>query len=397
MIKKLTSIILVCVLSLTTGFLSIASAATTDSLTEKEHELFLARQDLSNTAYTNMLWSFADNDVDKLEKVYPDYYAGAYIGDNGNLVILTKGATSEDYAELNSICNYSGITYKTAEHSYNELMAVQELVKSRVKYAGEAKLFDIETFSIKIKDKENKVYIGIADLNDTEWIAFLTDGLDESHYEIYRASRPVETVTMTPGSVVYSGGTGSAAYKASVVYDGETKIGFVTAGHVVGMSDVYESSSIFADKIGNTLFQQNSGAVDAAFVELIAPHTFNNVINGYQITPGVSVIPGAGSEVYIKGNSTGTHLAVVESASVSVGFDSGTFTNMIEVILQDGDYVEHGDSGGIMYTRSGTTYKVVGIIKGGTTSQMALEDPSLPHDCYATKAAFLPWGVTVIS
>ena len=387
MIKKLTSIILVCVLSLTTGFLNIASAATTDPLTEKEHELFLARQDLSNTAYTNMLWAFADNDVNKLEREYPDYYAGAYIGDNGNLVILTKNATTENISELNSICNYNGVTYKTAEHSYNELIAVMELVASRIRNAKETKLFCIDHYAIYIDEVGNQIEIGIPDLSDEELIRYLTDGIKETYYMLFENKALENYTTLTPGFGINGVGTsGSAAYKARLTYNGETKIGFMTAGHVTDGYDIYHGSYLLGLKIGDTIVEQNQGYADAAFVEITRPdYSFSNTVQGYQLVAGVTVMPAVNTEIFKIGASSGITSGTVKKTTGIVEVP-GTEIEYTNLLVHTASCLS-GDSGGLVYTKVGTTYKVAGIVKGSLESGMYC----------ATKAAHVPWDVEVIS
>ena len=46
----------------------------------------------------------------------------------------------------------------------------------------------------------------------------------------------------------------------------------------------------------------------------------------------------------------------------------------------------HGDSGGLMYTKEGTTYKVIGPLKGGSVVHV-----------FGTKHSYLPWLLSIPS
>lgn len=350
---------------------------------------FLENQDASNDAYNRLLAQFGTQPMGKNagRQQYPEYYAGAYIGEDGNLVVLTKGANIQEVNALADACNNNSVIFATATYSYNELITVMETFSDRATIAAEAGNYNGVAITFSIRDNENKVFIGVSDLEDTQLLSYLTDGIDPGCYSVYQASELQEMASLVPGDYINGSLGGSAAYKAKLTIDGEEKIGFITAAHVTDGSDVYEGSIHLWGKIGDTIVEQNSGSVDAAFVELTGTNTFSNTINGYELETDVTVIPAIGSTVYKIGAQSGITSGVVYSnLNESKWYINGQeviFTDLVETSVS----CINGDSGGLMYTKSGNTYKIVGIIKGGSSADGLY---------YATKAGALPWQISII-
>ncbi|NCB04432.1 MAG: hypothetical protein EOM69_02795 [Clostridia bacterium] len=286
---------------------------------------------------------------------------------------------------MKQICGDNAYVLQPAKHSYNELISAKHEIFERSQKIRNEKLFDCNMITISIRDNYNKVFIGIPTLEDNRVAKYLTDGIDFSLYEFYIASPPQQFGNYHPGDCIHGNIGGSTGYKAKLTIDGVEKIGFVTAAHVTNGSNAYTNWTHLV-KIGNTIVEQNSGSVDAAFVELTGSHTFANQIDGYNITAGTSVIPAIGSTVYKIGTTTGTTSGTVISNINESWWDIDgvlvLFTNLCDTTV----YCEGGDSGGLMYTKNGTTYKVIGNIKGGGNGVYS-----------ATKHSYLPWNISVIS
>lgn len=391
--RKLLSLIFAVAFTIcltTNSVMAMVSVAPENDLAEEAGEEYLEKQDASNEAYNRLLEQFNIQSMTKATggQKYPEYYAGAYIGKDGNLVVLTKEANVQEINTLENVCDNSAVTFAPATYSYNELIDVMETLSKRSAEASETGKYDNTAIKFSIRDDENKVFIGLSNPEDEAFLTYLTDGIDPGCYSVYHAGELQEMASLTPGSYIDGVLGGSAAYKAKLIINGETKIGFVTAAHVTDGSDVYEGSIHLWGKIGNTIVEQNSGSVDAAFVELTGSNTFSNTISGYQIEEGVSVIPAIGSRVYKIGAQSGITDGIVYSnlneTQWKVDGQIVTFTNLVETSVP----CISGDSGGLMYTKNGNTYKVVGIIKGGSDYDGMY---------YATKAADLPWNISIIS
>ncbi len=380
-------ILFACVFLLTAfSSLFVGASATSDkTIADRELTTYLNKQDESNEIYNKLLQSFTQDGKYHLEENYPDYYAGAYIGENGNLVILTKNAQDADIVDLRQICGDGDYVIQSAKYSFNELLSAKKQISSLWAKACEKKLFEQQPFSVSIRDDYNKVFIGVADIEHKALLDYLTKDIDASMYELYESVAPQEMGNYYPGDYINGDTSGSAGYKAKLTISGEEKTGFITAGHVTGGSNIYTGWTHLI-KIGNTIVEQNSGSVDAAFVELTGNNTFANQVEGYTITPGVSVIPAINSTVYKIGNSSditsGTVISNMNESWWNVDGVPVKFINLCDTTV----YCEDGDSGGLMYTKTGTTYKVIGNIKGGGGGIYS-----------ATKHSYLPWTLSIIS
>ena len=391
--KKLGSAFLTLIFAVC--FVTNTSMATAEVSPETDLDIrngaeYLENQDASNEAYSRLLNQFETQSLSRNSgaQQYPEYYAGAYIGENGNLVVLTKEAAPQDINTLADVCDNNSITFAVASYSYNELIDIKETIFNRVTIAAEMEEYNDIAVRISIRDMENKVFLGVPDPDDIEFLNYLTAGIDPECYSVYQADELHELASLVPGDYINGDSIGSAAYKAKLIIDGEEKIGFVTAGHVTNGSNIYDNGFHLWGKIGNTIVEQNAGSVDAAFVELTGSNTFNNTVNGYQLEEHTSVIPAPGSRVYKIGNTTGTTSGfVLSNTNETPWIVNGQLVYFSDLVETD-VACSAGDSGGLMYTQSGNTYKVVGIIKGGSDTD---------GKYYATKASYLPWNISIIS
>ena len=157
-----------------------------------------------------------------------------------------------------------------------------------------------------------------------------------------------------------------------------------------------DEPGFFGGKLGTVLRYQDSGSVDAAFVEVSGSHNFYSNIMAINVNPNVSIIPAINSYVYKRGAVTGGGYGYSYSNLNTVYFLIGpnsykVLTNLAEVANMNS---AEGDSGGLMYvlTDNGIKYSVVGVVVGG-----GKHETTGYHHTYATKHSFLPWGITIIS
>lgn len=375
--KAAALLTIICVLACAT--VTTANISSNDATIESALDMFLQNQEQSNIMYNRLLQSFTEDGKYGMEEHYPEYYGGAYIDNNGYLVILVKNATQLNIDEVRAICGESGYEIKTASFSMNELIEAKNQFSQN---ALSKRSSGVKFVSISIREEQNKIFVGISDLNDG--INSITKNINSNMFEIYECSAKLqEFSSFKPGDSIDADCGGSAGYGATLSINGTKKTGFITAAHVTNGSDVYTGWT-HINKLGNTIVEKNSGSVDAAFVELTNCHTFNNKIDGYSITPNVSVIPAPNSIVYKIGSQSGTTsgkiISNINETTWEINGSYYTFTNLCETDVS----CVSGDSGGLMYTKSGTTYKVIGTIKGGGGGLF-----------YATKHSSLPWKVDV--
>jgi len=182
---------------------------------------------------------------------------------------------------------------------------------------------------------------------------------------------------------------GSIGFYGSIVDGTTTKYGFFTAAHVV-----LSNSTVKIDwftSVGKTIKWQlaNNGEADVAFVEMTGyGHSFSNKVEGIQLRSNVFVIPALNSTVYFVGNHAKNVPGTVEDNNMDsyIHFQiTGQYYHLFSLINVSGLGCVGGDSGGLLYTKSGNTASVCGILTGGTGSS----------DDF-TKASKIPWGAKVL-
>ena len=160
-----------------------------------------------------------------------------------------------------------------------------------------------------------------------------------------------------------------------ITLSGVRRWGFFTAGHVVDRKQDAVIRNISGTNIGKVIRYQNSGSIDAAFIEMTGyGSTFVKVVdNSFTIKPLTFVLPAVGSIVYMSGHVTrqsypgpnpGSVISVVNSRNWGTA-GGGVFTNLIEA-----NYLSaRGDSGGLVYVRTSSPQEAiaVGVHKGSTT------------------------------
>ncbi len=111
---------------------------------------------IANDTFVDLIESWSDSDGNT---VYPDYYAGAYF-DGSELVVLVTELTDEVKAELASIIDLEGITIKEATYSFNELLAANDEIVSKMNPNSDDP-FIAAIYGVGIDQEQNVVYIDL--------------------------------------------------------------------------------------------------------------------------------------------------------------------------------------------------------------------------------------------
>jgi len=132
---------------------------------------------------------------------------------------------------------------------------------------------------------------------------------------------------------------------------------------------------------------------DASFVETNSNYPVSNVVDGYSIAAGTVVIPAIGSLVYKKGNTSGTTSGYTISHTYEGYFSNGYNWVYLTMMVKTSVPCQSGDSGGLLFTRSGSTERVFGILSAADF------DPNTGAFLYSyfSNASLLPWDITVIN
>ncbi len=363
----------------------------------------------ANEAYALLIQSFLDSEENVYTEAYgeytvsgiygagfPEYYCGAYINTDGNLVVKIK-SNIEDAAKieakqdiLNIVNGYKPI-FRSSDISYRDLvLTMSELTELRQETTDP----EIEyVCSYSLDEYNGQVHIGI--YNESEIVRRKV--LD---YLTYPEIVTIEVVEK-PQPCIASGAYGkpigetyslnnnyfSIGYRASYNNSGSTVYGFVTCGHgFLGSSstnayyapDVYginNNTPIVGSLIGtidSSRYVCTFGAnIDAAFIQLSSGSTVSNQIvtrygGTYSISTSSPADPAMGSTVYSYGASSDDQYGYLQSGYVvssSNTFYCSSFS-VLDTLLTTCTIIP-GDSGGPMvYSTSGGTYRVGGINTG---------------------------------
>lgn len=352
-------------ISLLTAHAANAEAVTLLTLTEQSQAFYQAQAE-SVRVYNNLLDSFG-SDVVRLntetnvsEQRYPDYYGGAYIAQNGELIIKVTNTTTATASVANLLNSTAGVTYELCEVSYNQLEATLSYIVDRTSYYEENGII-IDTIGI---DEETGKIIANVNALDENKLRFLASDISFDYVEWRTATQEAKADAYGGGYTVTNGSQGGTSTIGFAAKKG-TVNGFVIAGHAGSVGDTMKCSGTTIGKITHNAYSYNTNA-DAAFV------TANSGISGTHVLKSGDVITGAetgslpkNTRVYKYGKSTGwtngtITLTGVRTRSYNALSDEYFYVNNC---VQTNYYCEAGDSGGPVVYSAGTSgsYILCGI------------------------------------
>lgn len=377
-IKKLIISLLICILS---SFCLIIHAEEIDT-----------KQDEAFNEYVKII-----NNFKKSKSNYEDYFAGAYLNDDKELVILLTEEGLNKQITFNN-----NVIIQKATYSVKELNNTYEAIKKRLESNQNKDWFSNFT-GVGISNKDNAVVVYLVDLND-DMIKEFEKSILKSDLVIFEqrdrivldeptisGDDPLNIATdstatfssskLALGSKILKHKSGTQWLQYSVGFRAKCKIGsvnylgFVTAGHnMVNNVDIYDGSY---NLIGQTKAVKFNSKVDATFVHTSKISVSSQGFEGTYINsdryytdktfPGVDSLDGFG--ICKIGSAGDWNGGVVLNSSFTANYDMGNNTNHIlyDTILANFDS-EEGDSGGIIYmpfNENGKSVRmVVGIVSG---------------------------------
>lgn len=324
-------------------------------------EMRIAKQSEERKTYDLLYENFLSND--EMRELVDLYYAGAYFGENDQVVILVKNTCSNQVQQyMKTAANNALMDIRKVTYSYKELESVFMLLNSLVEneYSNpEADDIFQKIVSLYISDKDNRVIVELTDIaSDT--IAEFEQKVLKNDMIMYRSGEiPTADTTYSQGSgISIDDSLYSMGFRC---VRGSTK-GFVTAGHG---SDMAVGASVNSGNtvIGTVNRFRCDSTLDAAFVTVNSSHSISNYVgtSGYY-TGAVAYVPLQDELIRKQGATTGLTVGSVLGTNVSGAFpDAGGWCTGLVSASINGD---GGDSGGIAFC--GTEYaKIVGIHKGG--------------------------------
>jgi len=196
------------------------------------------------------------------ELVYPDYYGGAFIDDDGHLNIRIKGNASQKRRAFQEITKATGaedFRVLDARYSYDELNHTMNMLNELFYKKAQTKEFDCWA-GHRLSEEENCVVVEIFDL-DEENASLFRKQIPTSEIIRFENSNsvPVPMIDLNPSAKTTA--VAIAADGASIGYRGKRfgNTGFVTTGHFVGMNHWLWVNSLYAGKV---VAVQNYGSCD---------------------------------------------------------------------------------------------------------------------------------------
>ena len=313
---------------------------------------------------------------DIIEEIDDDLYGGIYIDSNGNLNILTVDGKFAQAKELISSHQKSDQTviYRTADFSMKYLFSVKDELFTKME--------EYDIIEMGIDEINNKVYVGIQDLDEIKEKKVREILNDEKCVVIKSADNmvPCTTHTMKNGSAINIGNTtdalyGSMALGIKFTHNGTDRYGYLTAGH--NYSSSYGSNAYLGDgisKFGDVIKYQWSGSVDAALIERkntssITFYMTNKFIDDTGYTTGSISYAGGdfavGTKVWKYGRN-GYGFGYITDRNYSYTAGGVKLTDMVMTDC----FASSGDSGGAVkvdYNAGGLVYTyATGIVQSAT-------------------------------
>lgn len=384
-VAVLLSIIIIITLMINTVALSVENDVSLDQRMVKENEANIQYSLLMNSYKNDTVLRSSNNEK---EIIYPDYYAGAYVDDFGDLIVLVTNISGAA-DEIRAATRNQSITINYVQNSYNELMSLKEYIESKYDeyysmYSNKVDEADQELLSaiinftgVGISERTNKVVVGLSNMESEDIELFEKYFISNDKISFEQSSNASEESTsLDCGSAIYTvNGGGSIGYRCMLKMGSSYLHGFVTAGHVTGNAEfthVYTDDGLnSSSKIGTLQVYKYSGSVDMAFVVLdndcqIRPATPTHALSDSYFTSIAE-----GTTIYMKGkNVSGVARGEIENNSYSFTTESGV--NLSDCIKSNYPS-DAGDSGGVVYALYNGSYCIVGIHHGVKTEWLFWE------------------------
>lgn len=385
---KIISISLIVLLMIVTT----ASASTLTIDTENGEALFeqmipaevqraMEAQEPALNAYMKLSESFEKNEFGI--PVYPEGYAGEYIDENNQLVVLVVSQPSfQKTKHFDSIQADKNVVIKEVKYSYNYLSSLKSVAD---------KLYEegirVVTDGIDVRNNEYRISILVDDYKKLSESDYLKKASFDLPIRFEEDEGATACANLWGGERIFNDDSGGYM---SIGIGGEYNGGdaIVTCGHgneKVGiLFPRYPYISNFEHRIGQVAYQQantdssNYGVTalgDFAIVPLDSDIATNWVHPGVQITGTYSSVP-VGTTVYKYGTTTGYSWGTVEQASIRVTYSDGLLTTyhvsglyQMNMTNDSGtDAIGQGDSGGPVWRKDGSADKLHGIVTAGNMS-----------------------------
>lgn len=368
----LLSLLMVCSMSVT-GF---AAEVTTE-------EQRLNNEIKANEQYQRLLDNLSEATYTSMGKsVSWDYYGGAYINNDGNLVVCVTDDYDVSSNVIQTCTGNADIIIKSVDYTYaaleQEQTRITELYEAMRETSAPVVIDSAQATSqplaeelfasirsTYIDEEKNIVVVEIENLTADKATLFHEIFSDKGFVEFAEGYNNTTTADWNPGRKIYksTGGWLSTGYPVYFTNsNGVLERGFITAGHSYGEGDIVYRSSGGTNELGVCVASAFSGDTDAALIQITSSSYDISEVTYYEDTTLSSnsySLPAQGSTIYKEGAKTQCTSGTVSSRSVTVYYSGTTVTDMLKTTALN----LSGDSGGVAYTASGA---VIGSMSGSS-------------------------------
>lgn len=312
----------------------------------------------ANEKLARLMKSFGTTSNSKNEALnFPDYYGGAYITEQGKLVVYIHRDDLEKQKEkITSLVGSGNVELKKADYSYAYLTDIMDQLNEFViNKKNPSVMANFNVFALM--DKENRIVVELKDYNEEKIAVFKKLVLNSPAIKFVKSQgEMVLEVDLQPGckASLNTSGTSYGSYGFAARRNSDGRRGMVTAGHVISVGEtLYQGGTA----IGVCSASQISGSVDAAFVPITNPTSYvpSNVLcnTASDILSVSTSLPGVGTVVNKRGATTGQTSGTILSTNAT--WTSPTSGNTLTNITTANYTSSGGDSGGIVYTYISST------------------------------------------
>ena len=369
--KKLFSValstaLLSCMFTSFAGAEDINSDVSVETAVPAEIQSQMDAQQPALQAYQNLHSALQAMPIgDDWMSVYPDDYAGEYINENNQLVINLVNPSAETKAGYLAMCdNSDSVLFDSVDYSLNELTDLFENIPTY--------LSDYEIVRSGVDQKANKV---LMDVVEEDYYALLQDAYVQANlncFEIGIGEPAIACASLYGGDGITDDG-GSSSICIGGTYNGQYAI--LTCGHGKTLNGSVSKSG---SRIGyvsylraNTDTMLSSGTSmmgDFAIVSLTGTSTRTNKVRNASSTVSISDVYSSlpqGTTIYRYGNRTGYSSGTINQNSIDLIYNGSNLQSyrtrgLYQCYVQKP--IDGGDSGGSVYTKVGSAYKIHGSI-----------------------------------
>ncbi|WP_040198098.1 hypothetical protein [Candidatus Soleaferrea massiliensis] len=339
------------------SFVSANGTISSEPISEEE---MVAIQEQSNNEYNRI---YQENSMGRSAS-YPSDYAGGYLDENGELVVLTTDDSEETQKQLKNMAGNQDLQVRKAEYSYEYLQSLADKITDYMNSDTANSIIKNSLGTWGVYDDKNCIIATIKDLDTTKIDLFKSEISDSGAIRFENQS----------GEIILDKSLGAGAcikdrvhadysigYRARRSVGGSYEYGFVTCGHGNAVGDPVYDGMI---KIGQITAVKFGGNTDAAFVKIT--NSDYNITNSIARTNKTLVAGGyrtvsVGTTINKSGCVNGVGSGQVTSSSFRCSYQGSTFTDLIQSTYPRAG----GDSGCIVYSNDSSPY-IVGTHMGAT-------------------------------